>query len=196
MKNKIFTLFAAAILSISAASAQALTGTYFLDNSLMKNRLNPAFTPRANYFGIPAISNFGVGMYGNVGASTFLYPKNGQLYTFPNQSGDMKLEFNAEYRFRMFWKVEGAVFADIGNIWSLRRKAEIDDTGIFTFKNFGKSIAADWGAGVRLNLGFLLLRVDLGMKVHDPSRSQAWVNPGQWLKKGNYTLHFGVGYPF
>lgn len=117
-------------------------------------------------------------------------------FVIPNQSGDMKLEFNAEYRFRMFWKVEGAVFTDIGNIWSLRREAEIDDTGIFTFKNFGRSIAADWGAGVRLNLGFLLLRVDLGMKVHDPSRTQAWVNPGQWLKKGNYTLHFGVGYPF
>ena len=55
MKNKIFTLFAAAILSISAVSAQALTGTYFLDNSLMRTRLNPAFSPRSNYFGIPVL---------------------------------------------------------------------------------------------------------------------------------------------
>ena len=86
MKNKIFTLFAAAILSISAVSAQALTGTYFLDNSLMRTRLNPAFSPRSNYFGIPVLSNTGVGVYGNIGAGSFLFPKDGQLYTFLNKN--------------------------------------------------------------------------------------------------------------
>ena len=90
MKNKIFTLFAAAILSISAVSAQALTGTYFLDNSLMRTRLNPAFSPRSNYFGIPVLSNTGVGVYGNLGAGSFLFPKDGQLYTFLNKNVTVK----------------------------------------------------------------------------------------------------------
>ena len=118
-------------------------------------------------------------------------------FVIPNQSGDMKLEFNAEYRFNMFWKVEGAVFGDIGNVWSLVKiDDKEEDLSLFRFKNFGESLAADWGVGVRLNLGFLLIRVDLGMKVHDPSREQKWINPAQWLKRNNYAIHFGVGYPF
>ncbi len=68
------------------AGAQALKGSYFLDNSLLRNRMNPAFAPRASYFSIPVISNFGVGVYGNVGPADFLYPKNGELYTYLNQN--------------------------------------------------------------------------------------------------------------
>lgn len=118
-------------------------------------------------------------------------------FVIPNQSGDMKLEFNAEYRFKMFWKVEGAVFGDVGNVWSLSNVDESEESSSrFNIKNLDKSLAADWGLGVRLNLDFLLIRVDLGMKVHDPSRNQKWINPGQWLRKNNYAIHFGVGYPF
>lgn len=68
------------------AGAQALKGSYFLDGSLQRNRLNPAFAPRAGYLGLPVISNLGVGVYGNVGPADFLYPKNGELYTFLNQN--------------------------------------------------------------------------------------------------------------
>ena len=119
-------------------------------------------------------------------------------FVIPNQTGDMKLEANIEYRFNMFWKVAGAVFVDAGNVWMLNYK---DDSGnaddsMFRWNSLGESIAANWGLGVRLNLGFLLLRVDMGMKVHDPSREQKWVSPGKWLRRDNYALHFGVGYPF
>ena len=119
-------------------------------------------------------------------------------FVIPNQTGDMKLEANIEYRFNMFWKVAGAVFVDAGNVWMLNYK---DDSGnaddsMFRWNSLGESIAANWGVGVRLNLGFLLLRVDMGMKVHDPSRDQKWVSPGKWLRRDNYALHFGVGYPF
>ena len=118
-------------------------------------------------------------------------------FVIPNQTGDMKLEANIEYRFDMFWKVAGAVFVDAGNVWALKA----DDTpegqaSLFKVSDFGKSIAANWGVGLRLDFSFLLLRLDLGMKIHDPAREQRWVNPGQWLKRDNYALHFGVGYPF
>lgn len=119
-------------------------------------------------------------------------------FVIPNQTGDMKLEANIEYRFNMFWKVAGAVFVDAGNVWMLNYKDNSGnaDDSMFRWNSLGESIAANWGVGVRLNLGFLLLRVDMGMKVHDPSRDQKWVSPGKWLRRDNYALHFGVGYPF
>ena len=118
-------------------------------------------------------------------------------FVIPNQTGDMKLEANIEYRFDMFWKIAGAVFADAGNIWML--KDDGTPTGhesVIRWDTFGQSIAANWGVGVRLNFGFMLLRVDMGMKVHDPVRENKWVGPDQWLKRDGYALHFGVGYPF
>ncbi len=118
-------------------------------------------------------------------------------FVIPNQTGDMKLEANIEYRFDLFWKLAGAIFVDAGNVWTLKHDmSDKNDPSIFRWSDFGDSIAANWGAGIRLNFGFLLLRVDMGMKIHDPAREQKWVNPGKWLKRDNYALHFGVGYPF
>ena len=118
-------------------------------------------------------------------------------FVIPNQTGDMKLEANIEYRFDIFWKVAGAVFVDAGNVWTLRNsKSEAIDSSMFQWKTFSESIAANWGTGLRLDFGFLLLRFDMGMKIHDPAREQKWVNPGQWLRRDNFALHFGVGYPF
>ena len=118
-------------------------------------------------------------------------------FVIPNQTGDMKLEANIEYRFDIAWKIDGAVFVDAGNVWTLKHKdTPANDPAVFRWNDFAESIAANWGVGVRLNFGFLLLRVDMGMKIHDPSRQQKWVNPGQWLQRDNFALHFGVGYPF
>ncbi len=119
-------------------------------------------------------------------------------FVIPNQTGDMKLEANIEYRFNMFWKVAGAVFADAGNVWTLNNEtSQTDRESMFRWDSFGESIAANWGVGLRLNFGFLLLRVDMGMKLHDPARLNGkWVPPSQWLRRENYALHFGVGYPF
>ena len=116
-------------------------------------------------------------------------------FVIPNQTGDMKLEANIEYRFNMFWKVDGAVFMDAGNVWTLKSN-ETDDESVFNISSLGQSIAANWGAGVRLDLGFLLLRVDMGMKIHDPTRSERWVGPKKWFRNDGFALHFGVGYPF
>ncbi len=118
-------------------------------------------------------------------------------FVIPNQTGDMKLEANIEYRFDMFWKVAGAVFVDAGNVWTLNTDGSEElRESMFRWHDLGNSIAANWGLGARLDLGFLLLRVDMGMKIHDPAREKKWVSPGQWYKKDNYALHFGVGYPF
>ena len=110
------------------------------------------------------------------------------FFIIPSQTGDMKLELDAEFRFPLFWKLEGALFAEAGNIW------RVED-----FKGaLPGSIAADWGTGLRINLDFILLRLDAGFKVHDPAREagQRWLNPSSWVGRGNYAIHFGVGYPF
>lgn len=119
-------------------------------------------------------------------------------FVIPSQTGDVKLEANLEYRFPMFWKLCGAVFTDVGNIWTLKETDGDDGSHThFDLKSLAASLAADWGIGLRVDLNFLILRLDMGMKVYDPSLDTArWRSPSQWLKKDGYTLHFGVGYPF
>lgn len=118
-------------------------------------------------------------------------------FVIPNQTGDMRLEANIEYRFDLFWNFAGAVFVDAGNVWTLKDKQSAQaQQSLFTWKNFGESIAANWGIGLRLDFDFLLIRLDMGLKIHDPARSQKWVGPKQWFKRDGYALHFGVGYPF
>ena len=109
-------------------------------------------------------------------------------FVIPSQTGDVKLEANLEYRFDMFWKLEGAVFAEVGNVW--RMDSMKDD--------FLGSLAADWGVGLRVNLDFILLRIDAGFKLHDPARpaGNRWLRPAQWVGHNGYAIHFGVGYPF
>ena len=116
-----------------------------------------------------------------------------EYFLIPSQTGDFKMEANVEYRFPIVWKLEGALFVDAGNVWNLHKLSEIDNS-TFTFD----SIAADWGMGLRVNLDFILVRIDLGAKVYEPCRAvgERLLGPEQWFKSGNFALHFGVGYPF
>ncbi len=74
--------------------AQALKGSYFLDNSLNRNKLNPAFSPRSSYIQIPVVGNFNVGVTSTLSVSNMLYPKDGQLVTFLHKDVSLK-EFSA-----------------------------------------------------------------------------------------------------
>ena len=116
-----------------------------------------------------------------------------EYFLIPSQTGDFKMEANVEYRFPIFWKLEGALFVDAGNIWGLRKGVGTERTN-FSFD----SIAADWGMGIRVNLDFILVRIDMGTKVYEPCRpaDERLIGPAEWLKRGNFAIHFGVGYPF
>ena len=116
------------------------------------------------------------------------FNKMDDSFSIPSQTGDLKFEFNAEYRFDLFWKLEGALFADAGNVWNAK---DFDGSAI-------KSVVADWGFGVRANLDFILLRLDTGFKVHDPSADTGyrWIGPRGWFASDGFAIHFGVGYPF
>ncbi|MDR2584781.1 MAG: outer membrane protein assembly factor [Prevotellaceae bacterium] len=114
-------------------------------------------------------------------------------FSIPNQTGDIKLETNIEYRPKLFWKLEGAFFVDAGNIWTLRHDLG-REAGAFR-KDFYKSIAIAGGVGLRLNLEFVLLRLDLGLVFRDP-HLQKWIPMNNWFKANTYAIQFGVGYPF
>ncbi|MBR5256671.1 MAG: BamA/TamA family outer membrane protein [Bacteroidales bacterium] len=116
-----------------------------------------------------------------------------EYFLIPSQTGDFKLEANIEYRFPIVWKLEGALFADVGNVWDLRKNEW------FSGSNFSfETIAADWGMGIRVNLDFILVRIDMGTKVYEPCRpaDKRLIGPADWLKRDNFAVHFGVGYPF
>ena len=114
---------------------------------------------------------------------------------FPNQSGDIKIEANAEYRFAMFGPIEGALFIDTGNIWSLKDNRPGTE---FSFLNFYNEIAVSTGLGLRYDFSFVIIRVDLGMKLHDPSLNSGsrWIPAGKILNKDNLNVAFAIGYPF
>lgn len=84
MKRNHIIIMATMLLMPLMAGAQVLKGSYFIDNSLNRNKMNPAFTPRSNYFQLPAIGNISFGAVSNLDIPTFLYPMNGELVTFLN----------------------------------------------------------------------------------------------------------------
>lgn len=114
---------------------------------------------------------------------------------FINQCGDISLIMSAEYRAKLFWVIEGALFVDGGNIWTIR-DYENQLGGVFRFGEFYKQLAASYGAGIRLDFSYFLLRFDLGLKAVNPARNQErWpiIHPN-WHRDA--TFHFAVGYPF
>ena len=122
--------------------------------------------------------------------------KDGRI-DFINQTGDMKLDFNLEYRTHMFWKLDGAVFVDAGNIWTLKEYAD-QPGGKFTFNEFYKQIAVAYGVGLRLNFDYFILRMDMGMKAINPAYESktehyALVHPNF---SRDFAFHFAVGLPF
>lgn len=123
------------------------------------------------------------------------YDAKNEVVDFINQCGDIRLDLSFEYRFKLFWVFEGALFLDAGNIWTIKNYAN-QPGGFFRFRNFYKEIAAAYGAGIRMDFTYFLLRFDLGMKAHNPA-----VNQEPWpLIRPNWhrdaTFHFAVGYPF
>ncbi len=114
---------------------------------------------------------------------------------FVNQTGDVKLDLSAEYRHKLTELFEVATFVDAGNIWTIK-EYEGQPGGMFKFNEFYKQIAVSYGFGLRVNLGFLLLRLDAGMKAYDPADTKkkfVLLNPNFSDK---FALHFAIGYPF
>jgi hypothetical protein len=112
-----------------------------------------------------------------------------------NQMGDIKLDLNFEYRAKMFWVLEGALFADAGNIWTIN-DYENQPGGVFKFDTFWKQIAMAYGIGIRMDFDYVMFRFDLGTKLYNPALSEGvrWRVVPQEIS--DLAFHIAIGYPF
>lgn len=113
-------------------------------------------------------------------------------------TGDIKLEFNLEYRFKLFWKLEGALFLDAGNIWDIYYQ-ESRANAFFKLNKFYKDFAVGSGFGTRFDFSIFLLRIDIAMKVRDPlaPEGERWIITSRKMNfQDDYRIQFGIGYPF
>ena len=123
------------------------------------------------------------------------YDSNNSLSNFIYQCGDIRFDVNLEYRAKLFWVVELGLFLDAGNIWTIK-DYEDQPGGVFKFNKFYEQIAAAYGAGIRLDFKYFLVRVDMGMKAHNPASGQEhWPLLHPRFKRDS-EFHFSVGYPF
>jgi outer membrane protein assembly factor BamA len=120
---------------------------------------------------------------------------------FVDQTGDIKLEMNIEYRFPIFNYLKGAVFVDAGNVWLVGD--DQNQTGAFNFNSFYKEIGIGTGLGFRLDFDFFLIRMDIAFPLRAPTQNSdfAWqfseINPldKNW-RVDNLRYNLGIGYPF
>lgn len=109
--------------------------------------------------------------------------------------GDILLEGNFEYRFHIIKSFNGAFFVDAGNIWRLQ-KDETKPNGEFVVSNFVDQIAIGSGLGIRWDLSFFVLRLDMAAPIKDPKYDigDRWTyDKKPWRQ---IVANFGIGYPF
>ncbi len=130
-----------------------------------------------------------------LGPGSYSYDRNDSVSNFIYQCGDIRFDVNLEYRAKLFWVVELGLFLDAGNIWTIK-DYEGQQGGVFKFNKFYEQIAAAYGAGIRLDFKYFLVRVDMGMKAHNPASGQEhWPLLHPRFKRDS-EFHFSVGYPF
>lgn len=108
-----------------------------------------------------------------------------QNVEYPNQTGDIRLEYNIEDRIKLAKQLELALFLDVGNIWLARPDPDRPGSQ-FSFDNFFNQLAVGWGWGLRYLNQFFILRVDVGYPINVP-------NP---VIEKNSVLNLAIGYPF
>lgn len=120
---------------------------------------------------------------------------------FVDQTGDVKIELNIEYRFPIFSYLKGALFVDAGNVWLLNN--EDNQLGNFEFDSFWKEFGVGAGFGFRLDFDFFLIRMDIAT----PMRAPVAGNGFKWQfdsfdflssawRQDNLRYNLGIGYPF
>lgn len=122
------------------------------------------------------------------------YKGNGGYIDYNTQMGDIRLDLNMELRSKLFWKLDGALFLDAGNIWTIK-EYDTQPGGAFKFSDFIGQMGIAYGGGIRADFSFFVLRLDLGLKLHNPalSRTERWRTK---ITKDDYAFNLAIGYPF
>jgi len=127
------------------------------------------------------------------------------------QTGDLKLQLNLEYRFNIYWRLNGAFFLDAGNIWTIRedpsrpgaqfrfqeRLFTNNEGQTYRLDPFYRQIAVGTGFGLRFDFTYFIFRLDLGLKLRYPyqwTQGRYWNDWDRLFQDTN--LNFGLGFPF
>lgn len=154
---------------------------------------NSSIAPYADLFavgGANSIRAFGVR---SIGPGSY-HPANSN-YSYIDETGDLRLEANLEYRFPLVSSLNGAVFVDAGNVWLMKPDPNRPG-GSINLSTMGREIALGTGFGLRYDLDFLIIRFDVGVGIHAPydtGRSGYYNMTRFWDSLG---FHLAVGYPF
>lgn len=177
-------------------------------NSVLANRVIAGIGyPYGNSRELPFIKQFFVGGTNSVrafrsrslGPGSYRIPPTTDF--LPDQSGDIKLELNSEFRAKLYTIIHGAIFVDAGNIW-LYRDNPMKPGAKFS-KDFISELGVGTGVGLRFDFNFFVLRLDLAFPLRKPylPKGERWVwdeiNLGSrdWRKE-NLVFNLGIGYPF
>jgi outer membrane protein insertion porin family len=162
---------------------------------------NSSVLPYASQFFSGGANSLRAFRINSVGPGTD-HQKDDGVAGFLRLGGDVKLEFNAEYRFTIYGMVKGAVFADAGNVW-LHPSNPAESESPFRVSSALRELAVGTGLGIRLDVSFFILRFDLAFPLRKPwlDEDSRWVldkiNLGDpsWRNE-NLRLNVAIGYPF
>jgi len=165
--------------------------------------------PYGNSSELPYVEQFFAGgansirafRFRGVGPGSFLDERMDTNDQLLDQTGDLKLEMNVEYRFDMMKYLEGALFLDMGNVWLL--ESDIRPNGVFEWNHFYKELAVGTGFGLRLDFDFFVIRLDAAFPLRQPitNGEMGWTIKDVSLlkrdwRRNNIVYNLGIGYPF
>jgi len=182
-------------------------------NSTLANRIVLGYgAPHGNSYQLPYIKQFFSGGNNSIRAfrsrsllGTYLYPDTTGF--LPDQTGDIRVEFNTEYRPHISGPLYGALFIDAGNTWLKNQDTTTLQNGMrarpgaeFT-KDWMKQLAVGAGVGIRLDIQLFVIRLDVAFPIRKPWEQNPWVlnqiriNEKRW-RQANVIYNLAIGYPF
>jgi len=178
---------------------------FFTKKSQIASRIIAGIgVPYANSEVLPYVKQYFVGgsqdiraFYArSIGPGSFQPSDSIQRTTFIDQSGEIKLEVNVEFRFPITYKTSGALFVDAGNVWLINEDTSRPG-GKFGFDSFARQIAIGSGLGLRVDIDYFVLRLDVGVPLRKPykEKNNYWIfsNPQYF---SDFVISFAVGLPF
>ncbi|MCH5225706.1 MAG: BamA/TamA family outer membrane protein [Muribaculaceae bacterium] len=171
------------------------------DQWIVSRVLIGAEHPYGNSSQVPYSEQFYIGGANSIRAFTIrslgpgsYRPPNAERDGYFDQTGTFKLEANVEYRFPIVSILHGAAFLDAGNVWLLKNDPQRPG-GLLQGKTFLKDIALGTGVGLRVDIGVMVLRGDLGYGLHAPYYTG--INHYFNIKFTKaWCFHLAIGYPF
>lgn len=155
---------------------------------------NSSQVPYAEQFYVGGANSVRAFTVRSIGPGSYRVPSD-MVNGYFDQTGTFKFEFNVEYRFPIIGPLHGAVFFDSGNVWLLKNDPQRPG-GLLQGKSFLRDLATGTGAGLRVDIGMLVIRGDLGIGIHAPydTGKSGYYNMESFKK--SLAFHLAIGYPF